>query len=86
MMNHPGADIQDQATLANHFATRNFYNQEAARGVNIYAGLGGCLAVAAQNGQNSKDTGAHTVGTDSTQFNTVKVRLSVYSKMIYCNC
>jgi hypothetical protein len=73
MMNHPGISSVDQATLANHFAIRDFYNKEAARGMaNVYSGLGGCLAVAAQNGQNAKDTGANTVGVDSGEFNQAK--------------
>ena len=83
-MNHPGISSVDQATLANHFAIRDFYNKEAARGMaNVYSGLGGCLAVAAQNGQNAKDTGENTVGVDSTEFNQAKVNHNQPIKLLF---
>ena len=61
MMNHPSVTIQDQQALINASYTqinaiKNNYNQEAARGganrhgFFTYYGLGGCLAMPAQNG------------------------------------
>merc|ERR1712003_312879 len=61
MMNHPSVTIQDQQALINTTYTqinaiKNNYNQEAARGganrhgFFTYYGLGGCLAMPAQNG------------------------------------
>jgi len=61
MMNHPSVTIQDQqALIADDYtqinAIKNNYNQEAARGganrhgFFTYYGLGGCLAMPAQNG------------------------------------
>ena len=61
MMNHPSVTIQDQQALISSSYTqinaiKNNYNQEAARGganrhgFFTYYGLGGCLAMPAQNG------------------------------------
>ena len=61
MMNHPSVTIQDQQRLISNSYTqinaiKNNYNQEAARGganrhgFFTYYGLGGCLAMPAQNG------------------------------------
>lgn len=61
MMNHPSVTIQDQQALISGTYTqinaiKNNYNQEAARGganrhgFFTYYGLGGCLAMPAQNG------------------------------------
>merc|ERR1712156_1009024 len=61
MMNHPSVTIQDQQALISDSYTqinaiKNNYNQEAARGganrhgFFTYYGLGGCLAMPAQNG------------------------------------
>ena len=61
MMNHPSVTIQDQQALIDSEYTqinaiKNNYNQEAARGGRnrhgffTYYGLGGCLAMPAQNG------------------------------------
>jgi len=61
MMNHPSVTIQDQQALISTSYTqinaiKNNYNQEAARGganrhgFFTYYGLGGCLAMPAQNG------------------------------------
>ena len=61
MMNHPSVTIQDQQQLIDNDYTqinaiKNNYNQEAARGganrhgFFTYYGLGGCLAMPAQNG------------------------------------
>jgi hypothetical protein len=61
MMNHPSVTIQDQQQLISNTYTqinaiKNNYNQEAARGganrhgFFTYYGLGGCLAMPAQNG------------------------------------
>jgi hypothetical protein len=61
MMNHPSVTIQDQQALITDTYTqinaiKNNYNQEAARGganrhgFFTYYGLGGCLAMPAQNG------------------------------------
>jgi hypothetical protein len=61
MMNHPSVTIQDQQALISASYTqinaiKNNYNQEAARGganrhgFFTYYGLGGCLAMPAQNG------------------------------------
>jgi len=61
MMNHPSITIQDQQALIDSSYTqinaiKNNYNQEAARGganrhgFFTYYGLGGCLAMPAQNG------------------------------------
>jgi hypothetical protein len=61
MMNHPSVTIQDQQALITSTYTqinaiKNHYNQEAARGganrhgFFTYYGLGGCLAMPAQNG------------------------------------
>lgn len=61
MMNHPSVTIQDQQALISGTYTqinaiKNNYNQEAARGganrhgFFTYYGMGGCLAMPAQNG------------------------------------
>lgn len=62
MMNHPSVTLQDQQALISSTgytqinAIKNNYNQEAARGganrhgFFTYYGLGGCLAMPAQNG------------------------------------
>ena len=61
MMNHPSVTIQDQQALISDAYTqinaiKNNYNQEAARGganrhgFFTFYGLGGCLAMPAQNG------------------------------------
>ena len=89
MMNHPMVDYKDQVALANRWWSayqqqKDFYNKEAARGdgITTFYGLGGCLAVAAQNGDRAqavKDENGNTtgfVGTDSYDFDGVKV--------IYC--
>lgn len=57
MMNHP--QVPTIAPVTNQAENKNHYNQEAARGatfnqgagdINIYYGIGGCLALPAQNG------------------------------------
>ena len=79
--------FRDQAAIANRWwasfqQTKNFNNAEAARGnvaLNTFYGLGGCLAVAAQNGARAQQTtdsaGNPTgyVGTDSWDWDGVKV-------------
>jgi len=86
MMNHPQVSFRDQAAIANRWwasfqQTKNFNNAEAARGnvaLNTFYGLGGCLAVAAQNGARAQQTtdsaGNPTgyVGTDSWDWDGVK--------------
>ena len=89
MMNHPSVTIQDQQELISNTYTqinaiKNNYNQEAARGganrhgFFTYYGLGGCLAMPAQNGhhytydRNRFATGRGTVtALDATQETTV---------------
>jgi hypothetical protein len=87
MMNHPQVSFRDQAAIANRWwasyqQTKNFNNAEAARGnvvLNTFYGLGGCLAVAAQNGARAQQVtdaaGNPTgfVGTDSWDWDGVKV-------------
>ena len=74
-------DYKDQVALANKWwasyqQQKDFHNREAARGngLNTFYGLGGCLAVAAQNGDVAKSVGGGKfVGTDSYDFEGVKV-------------
>ena len=83
MMNHPSITIQDQQALISDTYTqinaiKNNYNQEAARGganrhgFFTYYGLGGCLAMPAQNGhhytydRNRFASGRGAVGTQGT--------------------
>ena len=83
MMNHPSITIQDQQALIDSSYTqinaiKNNYNQEAARGganrhgFFTYYGLGGCLAMPAQNGhhytydRNRFASGRGAVGTQGT--------------------
>ena len=83
MMNHPSVTIQDQQALIDSSYTqinaiKNNYNQEAARGganrhgFFTYYGLGGCLAMPAQNGhhytydRNRFASGRGAVGTQGT--------------------
>ena len=81
MMSHPMVDYKDQVALANKWwasyqQQKDFHNREAARGngLNTFYGLGGCLAVAAQNGDVAKSVGGGKfVGTDSYDFEGVKV-------------
>jgi len=86
MMNHPQVSFVDQVATANRWwasfqQTKNFNNGEAARGNTTLAtfyGLGGCLAVAAQNGSRAQEVkdknGASVgfVGTDSHDFDQSK--------------
>ena len=87
MMNHPSVTIQDQQALIGTTYTqinaiKNNYNQEAARGganrhgFFTYYGLGGCLAMPAQNGHHMvKDRirpparGTHPDSVDGIQTN-----------------
>ena len=86
MMSHPMVDYKDQVALANRWwasyqQQKDFHNREAARGdgIQTFYGLGGCLAVAAQNGDRAqavKDSNGNTtgfVGTDAYDFDGVKV-------------
>ena len=90
MMSHPMVDFKDQVALANRWWSafqqqKDFHNQEAARGngISTFYGLGGCLAVAAQNGDTAKavkDSAGNTtgfVGTDSWDLEGVKVIYSL---------
>ena len=87
MMNHPSVTIQDQQELISTTYTqinaiKNNYNQEAARGganrhgFFTYYGLGGCLAMPAQNGhhytydRNRFATGRGTVTTTGSAVNS----------------
>lgn len=86
MMNHPQVSFRDQVATVNQWwaayqQTKNFNNAEAARGntnLNTYYGLGGCLAVAAQNGSRAQEVkdkdgnSAGFVGTDSFDFDESK--------------
>lgn len=63
MMNHP--QVPTIAPVTNQAENKNHYNQEAARGatfnqgagnINIFYGIGGCLALPAQNGYLSGDS------------------------------
>lgn len=86
MANHPMVNPRDQARLISESYSqlsqvKNFYNQEAARGgpegntfFRTYYGLGGCLSVAAQNGQKAFRTsnGEGYIGTDSEAFDESK--------------
>jgi len=81
MMNHPQVTVKDQARLIDQWwsqyqQTKNFYNQEAARGnmfLNTFYGIGGCLAVAAQNGARARAVGGgRFVGTDSYDWDVSK--------------
>ena len=85
MAQHPMVNPRDQGRLISESYSqlsqvKNFYNQEAARGnaegynVRTFYGLGGCLSVAAQNGQKAFQTDVGTfVGTDSVAFDQSKV-------------
>jgi len=59
MMNHPQVSTAEPITVVGQEELKNHYNQEAARGqtfnqggtgIDIFYGVGGCLALPAQNG------------------------------------
>jgi hypothetical protein len=75
MMNHP--QVPTIAPITASPENKNHYNQEAARGasftnggttVNIFYGIGGCLALPAQNGPDVHD-GTASVGFSSSLIN-----------------
>ncbi|CAG5100057.1 Oidioi.mRNA.OKI2018_I69.XSR.g16821.t1.cds [Oikopleura dioica] len=58
MMNHPGSTIANESDLVSQIY-KLYYNKEAARGdeISYHYGIGGCLALPAQNGYDSRSGG-----------------------------